>query len=535
MGERDRFVRTRWLRGLRATLLLGLWSIVSTCGGESTGPLGTVILFTSDSDFDAGVLANVEHATVSGQLRVSAQSGAYGYIWVALSNRGTICKIDTRSGQILGEYRTAPETNSSPNPSRTTVSMDGSVWAGNRGDGSVVHLGLVEAHEFLDRNHNGQIDTSTGYGDVRPWPNAGGEDTNGGVSTAADECILHYVKVSASVVRHVTVNGDGDCWVSGVGGANDRVFDLIDGDSGAVLRTEGPFSAGGYGGLIDGRGILWSATSSWGAVLRWDPSLPTGTGNPTIIDIPNYGLGIGPDGNVWITNVAGGEVRKLRPDGSVLGTFSHGTPNAQGLAVDGRGDVWISSSHLGGTTVNHLRGDGTFVGSVPDILGPTGVAVDASGKIWTTNETAGSATRIDPDGGPIGADGVTRVGAVDLTVNLPGAAPYNYSDMTGSVSLRATSPRGVWRIGHDAGLAGTAWRSISWNTELGGAVPAGTSIAVQARASDSLVDLGITPLMPIDAGAPLSIAGRYIEIVVTLRPAPDGTSPVLSDLVLVGP
>ena len=42
----------------------------------------------------------------------------------------------------------------------------------------------------------------------------------------------------------------------------------------AIMRTEGPVGYGGYGGLIDLNGVLWSARP----LLRWDPSLPlTGT------------------------------------------------------------------------------------------------------------------------------------------------------------------------------------------------------------------------------------------------------------------
>ena len=69
----------------------------------------------------------------------------FEFIWVAASGRGTIVKIDTGSGVILGEYWSAPQ-NRPQNPSRTTVDSNGNVWAGNRdeaegGKGSIVQSG----------------------------------------------------------------------------------------------------------------------------------------------------------------------------------------------------------------------------------------------------------------------------------------------------------------------------------------------------------------------------------------------------------
>jgi glutamate-1-semialdehyde aminotransferase len=51
--------------------------------------------------------------------------------------------------------------------------------------------------------------------DIKPWPNTGGADDNGGVSTAEDECIIHYTRVNSTGTRHVSVNRDNDVWVSG--------------------------------------------------------------------------------------------------------------------------------------------------------------------------------------------------------------------------------------------------------------------------------------------------------------------------------
>ncbi|UCE62042.1 MAG: hypothetical protein JSU63_10035, partial [Phycisphaerales bacterium] len=61
----------------------------------------------------------------------------------------------------------------------------------------------------VDRNGDGYITTSGGPGPL-PWPNQGDVDTDGGVSTAVDECILQYVRTTGDTTQHVSVNADND-------------------------------------------------------------------------------------------------------------------------------------------------------------------------------------------------------------------------------------------------------------------------------------------------------------------------------------
>jgi sugar lactone lactonase YvrE len=510
--------------------------------------------FTSTGHFGDGTSVNL--LSGSDGLRVSAETSTFPFVWIAMSNRGTIVKIDTETGAILGEYRTAPQTDGYPNPSRTTVSLDGSVWAGNRStaEGSVIHVGLTEANQAIDRNGNGTIDTSAGYGDVLPWLNASGVDTDGGVETAEDEAILHFVRVQASGTRSISVNSDNDVWVSGAFANNQGVYQLIDSATGTVVRTEGPFfgGIGGYGALIDQNGLIWGATSSGAStgILRWDPDAALDENNPRRIAVPNYGLGIDSFGNVWVTNFGydsqnpQGEVRKVSPDGNTIqGPFTHGYPSAQGCVCDGNNHVWVASSLSSGPSVGHLLNDGTFVGAVPvaPSLGPTGVAVDSNGKIWAACISSSTAVRIDPTQGGVGADETTPIGAVDLTVDLPAtpeanlavASPYNYSDMTVSVAL-GQSAQGTWTVVRDAGVEGQLWPGISWNTEAQGSEPEGTLIRIEARAADTRAGLGGVSFQDVTNGGLLGLIGRFIEVRVTLR-ASGGVSPVLSDICIETP
>ncbi|RPJ26712.1 MAG: hypothetical protein EHM33_10590 [Chloroflexi bacterium] len=474
--------------------------------------------YTLNSDFNEGTLAKLSLDPVN-QLQLDNHVQLNGFIWVAVSGKGTVVKIDTETGQVLGEYWTSP-SGQPKNPSRTTVDMNGNVWTANRDGNSVVHIGLVENEQCVDRNNNGVIDTSTGLNDIRAWSNAGAADTNGGVSTAEDECILHYTRVNSSGTRHVSVDENNDVWVSGTGG---RHFDLLDGETGQIKRTEWSVGYGGYGGLIDSHGVIWSANP----LLRWDTSKPlTGPngGNWTGYGHDSYGLCIDSQGNVWNTSLYGNAIRKFAPDGTLLGTYSHGYNSAQGCVVDKNDDVWVAHVLWGDPSVGHLKNDGTFVGNVAVGNGPTGVAVDSNGKIWVTNHYSQNVSRIDPNAGPIGLDGVTHVGQVDLeTVNLGGYL-YNYSDMTGS-TLTGAPNEGQWSVTFDSELTGAEWGTVSWFASVAG------DGALTVTVSSSEDGINFTQTEVAANGQDLNVEnGRYLKVVVDFQRASSGESPVLYDL-----
>ncbi len=473
--------------------------------------------YTLDPDFDEGTLFNVNHE-LSNQLQLDNTAREFDFLWVAVSSKGTIVKIDTKTGQVLGEYFTSP-ANQPKNPSRTTVDLNGNVWATNRDGNSVVHIGLVENGQCKDRNGNGLIETSTGFNDIKPWPNTGGVDTPGGVTTAADECIIHYTRVNSFGTRHVSVNKDNDIWVSGTSG---RRFDLLDGVTGQIKRVEPTVGFGGYGGLIDPNGVIWSSNP----LLRWDTSKPLTGPNGTNwrgYNHGSYGLCIDSHGNVWNTSFNGGGVRKFAPDGTLLGTFFMGSALAQGCVVDKNDHVWIAHS-LNTNTVGHLKNDGSLVGVITVGSGPTGVAVDGSGKIWSTNHNSRTVSRIDPNLGPLGPDGVTRVGAVDFTTPNLGGNLYNYSDMTGS-TLSGIPNTGTWSTVFDSQIVGAEWGRIGWTARVCG----DASLTVTVASSTNGTTFGAAEA--VTNGADPSVAnGRFLRITVNFKRSASGESPVLHDL-----
>jgi streptogramin lyase len=529
---------------LAALLLTGFALMLGASAPASGTVSGTNVLYTLDLDFDQGTLVNVNHdAPNNNQLQLNTSSGTFPFIWIALSQRCTIAKINTATGAILGEYRTISDGVGCAESSRTTVGIDGSVWVGHRGPGGVNHVGLAELNQCLDRNGNGTIETSTGYGDVLAWP---GTDSN--VATAVDECILHHVNTHLTPLfmgdsRHMSIDANNKLWVGDFAGGGK--FVRIDGTTGVVETAVRDHACGGYGGLIDGNGVIWSAQ---GSLLRWNPDAPDDATNPRCISGTNvYGLAVDGNGSIWTSVLSGGVVRKVSSDGNTISApFPHGSSNAQGLAADSNGDIWVSSSLFcsSGCTIGHLKNDGTFVGSVPTPTGAgsTGVAVDAAGKIWAANRSSNTATRIDPTLGPLGcggtgcADGTTRVGEVDLTVSFPATAgrplpfPYNYSDMTGAQLFNSTAPQGTWTVTQDGTAPATEWGTITWNTEPQGAVPAGASLTVEARTAESEAGLGSANYVEVTNATAFSLIGRFIQVRVTFKPNADGASPILSDI-----
>ncbi|MDF2629471.1 MAG: hypothetical protein K0R39_3302 [Symbiobacteriaceae bacterium] len=517
-----------------ALLVAGLFSGPSgswfVSRAEASHPGSGSHTYTLDADFDQGSAINVVHS-IANQLQLDDTTETFPFIWVAASQRGTIVKIDTETGAVLGEYRSAPQ-GMGTNPSRTTVDKDGNVWVGNRDEasgnqGSVVHIGLAENGQCQDRNGNNVIDTSTGLGDIRGWSNAGGADTGGGVSTADDECIIHYVRTPGIRIRHVSVDANNNVWVGG-GAFGDfiRIYSLLN-SSGAILRTinmDNPADSGEpgavanccYGGLVDPNGILWSATLGGGDVLRFD--LTKSNGDPALLDRvslgghTSYGMGIDSMGNIWMSDL-GSSVMKISPAGVMTNVYSAGASGGRGVAVTQSDDnVWVANS--GSSSVTRLTNSGAIVAIIPVGNTPTGVAIDAAGKVWVTNLGSDSASRIDP-----------ATNSVDLTVPLgPGAGPYNYSDMTGSILIGAPDS-GTWTVVHDSQTAGARWGTVSWTAD----VPAGAALTVTASSSEDGITFG--PSESVSDGADLTVAdGRYLKVMVSFQRSPRGESPILYDL-----
>lgn len=530
--------------------------------------------YTLDEDFDEGTLVNVNHdAPNNDQLQLNFETEPFPFVNIALSNRGTAVRIDVNTGQVLGEYSTNPDGNGPttyPNPSRTTVDKFGNVWVANRQEvtqigndlyGSVMRYALVvggtrvdadgtpnPSGQYLappfhystavDRDGDGLIKTSRGLGDVLPWTNAGGVDTLGGVTTAEDECIINYVLTPGNGTRTLAVDSANDVWVgcfgSSISGTHVEVD--VDGATATVdFSTQFNLGCGGYGGFIDGNGVLWSAGRASG-LLRYDTNALAGACLGT--STGDYGLGLDPNtGEVWHSSLTGPWIYKMDSNGVVLQVLPQPLM-CQGVAVDSNSHVWVAE--LFGDEVLHYAPDPMdptnhiLVGIVTGFSGTTGVAVDANGKIWASEQTSSvtrGAARIDPTLGPLGTGGIP-VGAIDMTVGLGSdAQPYNYSDMTGFVLLSAIQ-EGTWTVVFDTESVGTSGCVFSWSSDE----PMGTSITVEARAADAEADLSGETFLAVVNGMSPAVVGRYIEVRATFSRGVgsefEDLTPVLFDLTI---
>jgi len=525
-------------------------TVVVCCGMLAAGASATSYRFTTNADFSAGIYTNTNSDTPPGapvddHVQLNAEIlTPFNHIWVALSGRDGVARIDTdyvepstgtyngdqvvtlsemlgnSDGPVMGEYLSHPGVMAG-NPSRVTTDVNGDVWVGNRNEASGGKGSAVK----ISANPTGTTSSGVWNGstfDRLAWTNSGGADTNGGTSTAADTAISLFVRTNADNVRAVAIDQNNDVWL---GGYTDHLHELHDGDTGALVGGVGnSFNSGrgGYGALVDGSGVVWSANWPDGGntLVRHDPA--TNTTTNINMGRNTYGLGIDNEGDIWVANWDYGTVQQVSPAGAILGTYwTGGTNNNRGVAVTpADNDVWVAGSGTG--NVARLNSDGTVQGVIPVGNTPTGVAVDNNGKVWVTNYGSDTVMRIDPT---IGA-----AGAVDLTIELgSNADPYNYSDMTGTVVTGTTIPAGVWSYLADTGTPGySLWDKIFWNTEAEGYIPADGSILVEARAGDNAAALGgWTPYL---SGETLGLMGQYLEVRATLTRGLSGDSPILSDL-----
>ena len=581
--------------------------------------LTNVKTYTIDEDFDEGDLVEVNYDTPD-QLQLNNITGTettYSFVNVPATARGTIVRIDAESGVIIGEYRTAPAGDSA-SPSRTTVDSAGNVWVANQGKDftvgdSVVKIGIVIGGTRATLNDDGTISdnpdgeylknplyntcnfqvvdeeiddgsivesilvrTSSGLGDILGWTETVG---------ALDDCILlyHVLPDDAQNPQHVSVDADDDVWVGGYPVGWDlpgesgvpAMFYKLDGRTGAVAVDEdgddiafnaADIGCGGFGGLVDHNGILWSASQFQDSLLRYDPD--DGSGECIAI-MDSYGLAefvieqpdehIPDDVFVFNSSKTLNEITKIDAsvppiEDPIEDEFSTGDgAEDRGLAVTGDGHIWVAKLMSGNDVVRRLDSEGVILSSITVGIDPTGLSVDAFGKVWVVNRGSSDVMRIDPDAG-VPLPDEPPPGAVDLTVSLgTGAGSDAYSDMISNVTITTgtpgVSPRGTWTVIHDSGTQATEWETITCNTEDEGSVPDGAVITVEARASDTgpdaenqlegdyttvLINCGpppqTDPSMTDQAPTEPSLAGQYIQFLVTMTPNSGGESPILSDL-----
>ena len=352
----------------------------------------------------------------------------FPFLWVPNSGEGTISKVDIKTGEELGRFRTGPIGGG--NPSRTTVDLQGNCWVGNRGTGSVVKVGLLENGQCRDRNGNGAIETSNGS-TALPW----GED----------ECVLFNVELDKgkesvwlpgsyrgapnnSLPRGIAIDADNNLWA---GTYNTMMYYRINGATGEIEQKIDLSSVGHhpYGAVVDQQGILWSSGYDSNAVLRLDTA--SGAFSPVKISHTSYGIGLDLTGHLFVSGWNSNKLSRIeRSSAAVEWTIPTGDSGMRGVAVTADNDVWIANSNS--NTVSRWSNDGARKAVIAGFNHPTGVAVDTEGKVWVVNFNDPYIFRIDP-----------ATNQVELKSKVGGSGHYGYSDMTGLVIRRVKARSGI--------------------------------------------------------------------------------------------
>lgn len=490
-------------------------------------PTPTGKLYTLDADFDQGTLAGLDHATAHNQLQIGTGLATLPYIWVPNSNEGTVSKIDSTTGRELARYRVSLSTNGQP--SRTTVDQMGNCWVANRQIGTLVKIGLFENGQWIDRNGDGICQTSKDL------------DGDGIISTAEtlpwgqDECVEYEVVLIAGSEgtfapggftgtyandywtpgpRGVAVGRDNNVWVGTYGTSK---YYLVNGDNAQIMRVVDVSSANHtpYGAVIDRHGILWSAGETKNNLLWLDTSSyafgAIQTGYYT------YGLGIDWSDRLFVSGYSSLKLSRYNVVAKALDWSIPSAMKSKGVAVTTDGDVWTGDLIL--NNVSRWSNDGMLKAIIPVGMVPTGMSVDAAGKVWVLSESDERLQRIDP-----------ATNTVDLTKRIPGTNHYGYSDMTGIISRSVTTKLGTWTVIHDSRAVDTDWGTVAW---AGIAPPPSSSITVRARSSNDGSSWG--DWMPAPNGVALGGVrkGRFLQVEVTLRMTPGYASPMLYDLTVI--
>jgi len=358
------------------------------------------------------------------------------YIWVANTEVGTVSKINTRTGVIEGRFNT---DNTAQSPSRTTVNQFGDMLVANRGDKAGVAVVASFKDRCDDKNNDGVITTSTGYGDVLPW--------------GSDECLLWYASVPASYeygpravaweggeVDPVTCENsvpNPRVWV-GYRGAGGSTFEVrrYNGQTGQLLNevTVPGNDARPYGGAVNREGDFWFVTRGGGRRLvrvevdgvNWEEFVPPG--NP-------YGMSIDQNGDPWLAVYESGGGDKVYRFDTQINQFvdsGGGAGYHRGMMIDHLGNAWVVGNNSCRLALFDAS-NGTLINdsiTLPGCSNPVGVSIDIDDYVWIVDQGASIAYKIDPT-------------TFEVLLTVQGLnKPYTYSDMTGSLLRLVSGPLG---------------------------------------------------------------------------------------------
>jgi sugar lactone lactonase YvrE len=256
----------------------------------------------------------------------------------------------------------------------------------------------------------------------------------------------------------VTLGPDGSLYVADI--ATDQVY-----HAGSTVAAIPIANLGTPAGLaVDGSERLYVADSSNSVIVRYNLRNQTqATVTTTPLAQPN-GVAVDGAGTLYIDDGGNGRIIKIDNQGTET-TLANGSPSPQGIAVDSAGDVFYSDQGNGGELVELPVGGGQAVSFGSGLGTVSGIALDASGKIYVSTN-AGTVVFENGQGsayafsGTSGAQrGIALAGNGDIFVTFPSGTYVQ--------SVRSSArPFGVNMLGNSA-VAAPANYAIDGNQSDG--------------------------------------------------------------------
>ncbi|MBV9205187.1 MAG: hypothetical protein JO037_07245 [Actinobacteria bacterium] len=203
----------------------------------------------------------------------------------------------------------------------------------------------------------------------------------------------------------VAVDPGGDVWVTDTG--HDRLVKFS--PFGRLLATLGRELDHPEGITTDAAGHLWVADTGRDRVVEFSSA----GRRLAVFGAAGHGrdqlsrpaaLAVTPFGDVWVADTGNGRVVEFSATGQYRLSFA--VPAPAGVALDARGNVWVSSpSYVPGNAVGEfsaagrrLRWFGTTQAGYGGLGDPGGIAVGPGGRIYVTQPDYGLVSVFSPDG-----------------------------------------------------------------------------------------------------------------------------------------
>lgn len=342
--------------------------------------------------------------------RGAATSSSYGWVASNASLSDTVTKVNLSSRTTAGVYRIGLSSNEmgANQPSQVAVDQSGHAFVAARCfecQGVVAKISALP-DLCIDLNANGELETSTGLGDIRGWWSAPDQD----------ECLLWQVPVGDNDGQPLalTIDASGRLWV---GLHTERRYAILDPDDGAELGSL-EVDHHPVGAAISPEGILWSlGRQVQGAIQPIDTNAdPPDTAAVGLLSpLPGtalgYGIAIDELGRVFVADSTGGLLR-YRPDAldvlegigiwdSLDVTWS---TSSRGVTLTYDGAVYLTHPNVDSVTVHNadsLEILDTFDIGTEGASRPWSLCPDGDGLIWTANSGSPNLSVIDPEVGVV--------------------------------------------------------------------------------------------------------------------------------------